>query len=895
MKQNDNSPNSFKGKQLESIATKDSLLKIKNPSVFQAKSISPKNAQQDLLFSSDMISVEIPTQHRAMTATLSPEHVNSLVKQSSELKFKENQKRYKIQEKLKEKSKLEAHFKQIQRLYGEENIFTEQRLLKMQEECVVAEDTICFAEMDNIAYKNMLSKEQYEKLMIAKRIEDLKKKLKKADDLASEAVGVKKCADQRKQEEEEKTNCQEDLKNINELRKKIENGRKTLENINKEISESQKRIDNVENNIINTKLRNEKHVKRIEKLRENVHKAVEMKRKFEIFQKVFEKQYNDLKATYNTTARNEILSKKDSYDIVLQTERNCISEKIELLKSKKEILYRLECELENAIEESFKQQKMLMQQKTMDSGEYNSDARAMEYVRGKEYLEEKMTMLEEKLGFVRKIISGVKHILYTLQGYDQDNETGKWHNLQEVAAIDEISNSGTLQKFSRLLLMLEEKINSVNFLISQKIQHQEIIKNSLTASEKAEYSPPIILNISHIEKCREILENFLNNRGTYAGVAVEKDQDKQNQEKEEPVDINDDDLGKYIVENKIIKKSEVLNLKAADDSPALEKEKKVEMPELSEQAFDIRRRKRNRLIFIDQAIKTEVSPEEISAYEQEQVALLEKFKKGRLNIKIGNAIKSHHMLGLNSTQSLQGNGQKSQKKKKLTNLTLEVSRAMKKRPSDVVEAATETFDTLYKIRKFDDERLRKELAANQKSFPNFLGVILNLKKSRNDEEIGKIAAKCNYFVEKPLTALGSTRNYMGSKISNASVRNKSNYNLNRQTTDTAADMEEFVMGNMQKRIKNLHSLDRLEQWPTNSVTAFDTFCIKEKEDIPLSVLKRNSILDNPKRPQTSSFKYFSFIIPILNRPIKTNIKRNKMEFYEDPQEIAKKIIAKIKK
>eukprot|EP01022_Parablepharisma_sp_SALTPOND_P018738 TRINITY_DN3104_c1_g1_i1.p1 TRINITY_DN3104_c1_g1~~TRINITY_DN3104_c1_g1_i1.p1 ORF type:complete len:1434 (+),score=144.12 TRINITY_DN3104_c1_g1_i1:11448-15749(+) len=773
----------------------------------------------DPLFSMKMISVD----------ALSLDHVLALNSQNASLKSFQNKIHYEVQEKIRQKHALEEQLRSLQRATADyESKFSEQRLSFLEKQCVNISDSICFAEIERRAFEHMYAKEKKNKLFLGKSIEDIKKQLKKADELVIDAIEVEKGADQRKLEEEEKTDCKTDIKIAKELKAKILQGKKTQETLIKETEESKKRVQEAEDAIKLVKLRNERHKEKTRKIKRQIGEYTGLITRLRIYREAFVQQYNMIKAAYNTTHRGEIMSKKDTYDIQLQSERNLCKDKISVLKRHEQTLYSLQAVLAALKEEKDKKNNnKIATLKVLDAGEYNKNAVATKYVDSKDELMQVNVALEEKLAFLRKAISGIKHILFTLQTYDKYEETGTWHDLNVVDALEDISTAETLPKFSRLLLVLEQKIVAVAFLTSQNIKHLDLTKNTLVGSEDPDYEAPILLNVNNTTNCRDILKKFLDSRDPLAATSLESPGEHPLTEPK----IDDDNLGRYILETDVVKRPQGIGLHKVGETLSPIGNTKVDLVDLGEQAFDICRRKNKRIIFNNQTIRVEPAIEDIN----EQLLLSERFSKGRLKVKIENEIALRERKSTIPTEKII---KKPTQKKRLTNLTLEVTRAMKNRPPEVVEAARETFVTLDKIRGLDDEKFHRELEENQKYFPNFLGAILSMKKSRNDEKIGRIASKCTYFVDKPLSACPSLRPLQ------KNGRNKTQLQNFISEIPTA---EEFVMGSMQKRIKNLKSLDRLDQWLTSSTNAFEAFCTREKECVSIKA-------DTQKRPGTQQQK-----------------------------------------
>ena len=497
--------------------------------------------------------------------------------------------------------------------------------------------------------------------------------------------------------------------------------------------------------------------------------------------------YEGLKAAYNTIHKDEIMRKKDTYDLELQSKRNLCQEKIALLKKYKEEYYYLTVELERL---KVAKAKMISAELFLNDKNFSK-----EFTNDDDPLNKLKSIVEEKIGLMRELVGGIVHIMHILQIYDDYGES-IWQNLDLMTAVADIEEVGLIFKFSQLLMTLQEKFAAVIFTLLQRVSQLDAPKSAL---DDFKYAGCVVITANDYPQCKGEINKYLIKKRESSPLFTKY------QIRSLAAYEHDDDLGKYIIAKDYTK----LDQKFPLSNPADEIVPPTE-EDVTEQVFDIRRHKTTRRIYNVPAPRP-IPPKD---YINEQSMITKRFCKGRVMAKIAREIN----LKNEKTEIVKNPIREPSQKKKINNLTLEVARAMKNKPQEIIDTATETFVTLDKIRRLNKERLQKEFEANQGMFPNFLCVILNMKKSRNNEAIGRIASKCSYF----------TQNDVGLRIpryAQAKVASR----LFGYSTEVIADFDGHVVNNIQRRVKNLNALTRLDEWPSMTTNAFGTFCSRVKD------------------------------------------------------------------
>ncbi len=821
---------------------------------------SCRSGKRELLFEQEMLTVDV----------LNDDCATGLKRQNDWLKIALNQRHFQLQQRTKQREGLAKQLETLRRENADyEAHFSARRCSQLDTETEQTEGVIFGAEMDRAALEHMLERERLTRLNLAMNIEGLKQRLKRADDLAVDANNAKKGADQRKIEQEQRTDCKTDLEAVETIKMKIAEGSRLNESILREVEESKRRIKEEELAVQRTASREARQQVVISQLKERLLYHAELKHKLERYRAEFIKEFERLKGVYSATQKSEIMDKKESQDIRLQSERNIWQEKLAMLKSRQETYYDLLQDRDKAKAEYMKRPRYVQAQKAIDCGEYNQDAASKRYVQNRDGLFQLNSAVEEKLGLLRSVTSGIKHIIFTLKSQDRETETGTWYDLHVVAAIEDISLEGTAPKFSRLLLILEQKLSAIIFLVIQKIMHIESVKHNMVIPAEnpldRQAVAPVYIMVNGMSRCCDLL-NFYLKRSNSVVPLLEGETAKSHRDSvvvqtfanEAGADDSEGDLGRFIMEPDTPPKATTNNSKAYIGIQKREEAPKntgdIDMLALNEHIFDVSKRKTTRYRNLDITRVTGPTEDEV----KEQSALSERFAKEREQLRLARVMTQRAgNMSARVSSELTPVTTNFSKKKRLSKLTLEVATAMRRRPPELVGVATTTFDALDRIRKFDSMKLKRELEENQKLFPNFLDVILNMKKSRNDEKIGRIAAKCSYFLDQPTTTAPACRpsHYATTQLLPAAAPHRpptvlpgsstsrtkfAHYMSQRVRPGVSArtKAEEFSMTNMQKRIQNLKSLDQLDQCPAAlpQTNAFDTFCGKA---VPAQKLTHN--------------------------------------------------------
>ena len=713
-----------------------------------------------------------------------------------------NSKHCELQLKIQKKLSLINQLEQLRKINSDYNErYSDQALDRVDQQVINLSNDICFAEMELRTFQMTIEKAKMDKVYLMKDIEEIKPKLKKIDELLIDIESANETGCGISLNEEGKMKHKENQRVIVELKHKIEEGGHTYNKYSDLIKNSNKRIVDAEKVINCIRHRNNKYYNKILFFKEHIKNCQANMVKYKLYKELIMNQYNDLKSLYKTTDKNTILRIKDGYGIRLQSKRNAYMDKVLIFKKREEFLNSLKADLNKLKIEKEKWNKLLLQSATINMKESDKSSIIIEYLNVRNSFIIFKDLTESKLTFLTKIASGIAHIIYLLQDYDEYQESFNWHG-QDITLVTEDKDCFEITLlFSKLLLALQERIEFVNFVILQKIKHMDLIKNKQSDLDDAEYTEPVILFSGNRKYSNDILASYLGHRKQSES---NLNQFLQSSEDTQTYDGNDD-LGRYIIESPRSKQDRKIDLM---NSESMSEENKRELMELSEQAFDIRRMPK-RVIFNRCISSAHPDPVAIS----EQNFLNDKFKKSRMKTKIeseANSVKDNIMKKTSQKQ----------RKKRVTNLTLEVMRAMKNKPPELVETATDTFVNLNKIKGLDKGKLKREVEVTQKSLPNYMSVILNMKKSRNNEKIGKIASKCSYFIiDKP-----ETNNDVGQRFTT------SKYTLRTEVPNDAINFDEHTANFIQKRIKNLKTLNKLDQWSSTSANAFDAFCTNRVDD-----------------------------------------------------------------
>ena len=680
------------------------------------------------------------TQDMISIDLLNHNHEAALCRETRSLKERGNELYYEIERKKKQKLVLQQKLKTIKRANEDfKTEYPEQTLRKLKLHCSELKTTMHREEMQSLHYSIMLNKEEKNKQRLIKGIAKFKEEFKEIEKYAVDINGVTVDYDNKKKLKFLYRN--KELSN--EYKEKIERAKEKYMRIVKSIEASKRRIDDMQNNINNKKKHNARYKQKISQYKNQITQYREIIEKFNLCMQVFTNKCSILKQMLKTINKDQVLILKDSNDIHLQTLKNLYKDKLYLLREHKRKLHKLEDEL--------KMKSLGNLEKVKKEKE---ESLLFDYMNYKDSLKKLTSTLKDKARFLSKITSGIIHIISSFK--DHNTYTNDQLSLNLLDLIGDINETGLLPKFSELLLILDQKFTATSFTIVQRISLR-----TLQASEPQyapEYIGPITFDISDIAQWRTIMKNYLKKLKAPSANLLK------------PVQVEDvydnDDLSKYI------------------ERP----NRSVKAIEYMEHAFDVRKRP-SRLVFNSQPPSPVVAEEDY----KEQAKASEEFNKKRLKVKIEKEVGSIH----SSTKSPLT---RKIHKRHVNSLTLEVMIGMKNKSEELIETATEAFHTLDKIKRLGNDNFKHELKTNKKLTPNFLSIILNMKKSKNNERIRHIAPKCNYFSLKK---------------------------LDKQRVNSVPNASDIDMNEMRKRVMNLNNLSKLKS-ANSSPNAFDVFFSKTK-------------------------------------------------------------------
>ena len=429
-----------------------------------------------------------------------------------------------------------------------------------------------------------------------------------------------------------------------------------------------------------------------------------------------------------------------------------------------------------------------------------------------EELEKIYMKLQRKNNIIRRVYNEIIHLLYILKDIDEYNKSYIWKkmNFQNF----EHYNTKSLLIFSKLMMILKQRMEFASFLIVQKIQHIEIQKYFTFDYEIYEYTGEVCITADTLEQCKRYISEYSS-----------KNKLKRNYSYR---DIDYDDLGSYIIEIEKAKRRKSNLMKI------IEKDTKGLYGERRNDPFDIKRTRRKTHHKIVKTIIPEPMIEDIS----EQEIIMKNFTKNRLKSKIDYAIISN-----NPNNAINKNILESLQKHRLSGLIMEITDTMRDKSPEIVETAGETFTNLQRIRELDTIKAREEFDINRRNLPNFVSAVINMKKSRNNERIGIIASKCSYFIPgKQSSRSDSTPRYM------------------RKINIPYAPTIDSNYTQIKKRIKNIKTFHTLGKQRFFLKDAFETFCTsknnyKDKQNSPKKLREKNIMMKtNTNIPQVDLAK-----------------------------------------
>eukprot|EP01022_Parablepharisma_sp_SALTPOND_P015462 TRINITY_DN2186_c0_g3_i1.p1 TRINITY_DN2186_c0_g3~~TRINITY_DN2186_c0_g3_i1.p1 ORF type:complete len:1109 (+),score=102.08 TRINITY_DN2186_c0_g3_i1:1386-4712(+) len=729
-----------------------------------------------------------------------------LAKKNSALKRTLNSLRYRTKTKAEYKRKLMERYAEILKNEANcEKFYSEDRAENLQGACEEITHEIMRIEIDRNVYKNIIEREQEHQLNSRRMITEIKEKLRRTDELvvSAKSIDEKFC----KAEKEDSNN---DSENFEGIKKEIVKMKLQHESLLRKIQESKDRIEKKEWSIKIQAKKREKLMKRIEMLVNKRKEYSVLKRKMLRYLYEYNKQYGSLKQTFQGNTKEEIMKKKEDYDIQKQTKRN------------------------HYMEATAKLNEMLMLHSKLKDNLVTLKAKseAKKKTQKKEVIENQLIELQkslkkaqhrynEKILLVQKVINGIKITAARLQSFNQMRNLGPFRSLPDVALH---RPKDLILKCSQMLLLLERRIHISSFLIWQLHKHKNQSSEWDSTQIITEYCPAEYANIvaevsdkpkkkQRVKKLSGSLNKMLMSYGkAIAGkeipLLVEGSKEGPDikipsLEKDAGLDTSNDNNTE---EDNYKNEENVLNL-GYDDN----------LDRLHSNAFDMLVRSSGR------------SPREMSGPFKvceldktkraldEETKINEKFVESRtkqkLELKRLNEVQS-------DPESYSDYREKMKEKKRVTQLTVKIEEEMKKKPRKTVALATKTFDALEKLTKSMAEgykfgKTKREIEMAHKSLPNFVNIILTMRKARREEKIEKIAKRCHYFPVDNLSGIGP-------------IKTKQNLSSRRGSNET--DQKEGLI-NLEKRIDNLKSFRQMETLPVSYVSAFDAFYYQDRPEI----------------------------------------------------------------
>jgi len=791
---------------------------------------SPNSPPSELLFSQDMVSI-------SSFKNLDTNYADILAQQNQGLAKQFNTKIFELEQRLNYKKTLEIMLSDLTR---KNEVFEDPEITEESTEINknLWHDKVLLAELDTRAYKYQLYRLKQYVHSVKNQVETIRGKLTKAEFLSIQANRVPHF-------HEENAGQNEEEQKVLEWQHKLENAKKQHQAILLEIEKMKERIIKRKNDDLYNELKMKKISEAIGKLREKRHQYNNLLTKLKSYELEFIRQHDNLTKVFQASKKEEIMAKKETRDIQMQSEQNDYTCKIMILHDRSQFLVQLKQQRDNLIEQFKNQNNQNAKNYLFQKGEYYLNSNSGMYSNSVFEIMQIQRKLEDRFGFITKVIGGIKHIIYKLQKNDTEDATGSWYNLAVIAGIDEIDTNETRPKFSKLLMILEQKIQTLCAFFMQQIKHFEVEKY---ATEQTEIDPnrnikqEYVLTKGVIE-CVKRIKNHLETKNTF----LTKSGDASPQEKDLNLDIDEKDQRKPITgtalpqfgrggirsKRTIIVEERFLSQKNANKG----KIKEIEEPDIAEDGSPIM--KNMDITSINENIrevlfnlpyspsKLKEKAEPILASENDknlQTQLCQKFNQVRVKIKFDKEMKKSATRKFDLLKLQQQKGEK----KRVTATTLEIANALKNRPPEVIELATTTFDALEKYKKSIEMKQKKDADPNHKLIPNFMNVLLHMKKSRGDETIGKIAAKCSYYpieteekniVKKEKSVLSNPQSPTNLENSTDSLY------FSQSKPKNPLNEYDIYMNTIGSRLQNIRSLNQLEKLrPKGFTTAFDKYC-----------------------------------------------------------------------
>lgn len=794
------------------------------------------------LFEENMVSVD---------THLDQNKIQSMERENATLAKRLNEAQFRLRQRVLHRQTLERELGELRRQNGAENATEIQMLEDTIWRCAGLERKCVLAALDGDTYRHVLQRTRVLVSLLRVRTQETKTELGKTDALVALAG-----------ETQSQSEAQGQLRENEALRLRLEAAGKVCVDVAKKITDVKARTRSMESAQRYQKLREERLRASIVRMRERKEHFQHMVAKLTLYHDEFARQHSRLTHVFHAEKKEEILRRKEQKDIELQSEQIAYAERVSRIQSLDSAYCELRKELAHLRASRDPADERTRVLRLYDRGEYSVDAPASEFVAHKMELRRVQGELEEKLGFVRRVVGGIKHILFKLRENDREDETGTWYDLSVVAAIADISTPETRPKFSKLLLILEEKISCLYTLILQKVKHLPVYMADVVIApeEIADRPTPeveLIAEHSDITECCAVLRRYIDasaivgtqTRGSSKTSPAPTENGSSRPFAGAEIPRVAGRFGRIRRMTLVLEPPAVQSLDQAQKTEEGEPDSvqrgfaNLDMMAVNENAFELvlhQKRQTHRMSLSQAAIA--LPSKELEAVQREQASVRASFNKGRTKTKL---LLSKEELTKSGTAATMP---QHKRKGRVTDLTIAIERAMRRRPTEIVDMATTTFDAMEKLRRGADVRSIKQVESNPALMPNFLNAILSMKRSRGCDDISRVASHCTYFTNIPVS---QPKDKLG-KLS------KPKYKANSFCDDHRIDSVETIL----HRLANVRSLNKLESARPGFSTAFEKYyyhgCGASKLSLPQ--IKQHSSRNQSMRTAGPSDSPISFRI-----------------------------------
>jgi len=693
-----------------------------------------------------------------------------------------------------------------------DKFYSETRLENLIIESQIISNKIIEREITRNVYKKMIEREQKSSLYARSLITDIRQKLKKTDDLVISSRSI---------DEKFSANKSNEINDAAYYSEKLDQLRKNHAEILRKIEESKQKVIEKEQEVKFQKERKQAYLAKINEFQKRNCDYLDYKERLLRYFSEYKKQYAKLRRVFQGNNKDEILKNKEEYEIRKQTRRSQYILSIDKLN----YLSKLNIELKNELENLKK------------NAENKAKIEKTEFIKLKinqvfnELYKEK-SKYDEKSLILRKIFNMIKTNLLKFQ--NSDNLFSPLNNLIENPEINE---------FSKMLLYLENRINLLAFLVWQRYKYLHKIENntpniiyeipnekilqiiftkkrfrSIKSKQNPNSDSKNLLSLE-TEKKQEIIgkkiSSFVNNGDTERSANSKTDEKLKNEtqnieEQPKKPEIKTDDY-----DSKSISSMNSPKNNTEDDFSQLKYEEPAS--KLHSNAFYMFKDRHKKPISTSQSpAKPVISQENLI---KDQILIATKFAESRKKQKLEQK-RYKELKNMKSAPDLYK--PRSKEKKRVTHLTVQIEKEMARRPKQTVELATQTFDALEKLTKsmaegFKISKTKHDMLAAQKSLPNVVNAIINLRRARREEKVEKIAKRCHYIP----------------------IENEENNNntvpLIKSYLDPYKETKKEGIFGLEKRICNLKSFRHMESMPFTHKSAFEAFYYADRPEL----VKRN--------------------------------------------------------